>query len=150
MKNKLSFVLFVGLIVVMLLAACGAQATPDPNAAKPSNPGGVGKAVSLTGDAANGASIYSDNCAQCHGDLGKGGVTNPGAEEDVPSLNPIDSTLVNDNLKVFAMNLDLFIEHGSVPEGTPTRIMLPFGDSKVLQPQEIADVISYIVRLNTK
>ncbi len=148
MKTKLSFVLFVGLIVVMLLAACGPKATPDPDAAKPSNPGGVGKAVTLTGDAANGTSIFSDNCAQCHGDQGKGGVANEGAEEEVPSLNPIDSTMVNDNLKVFAANIDLFIEHGSTPAGTPSRIMQAYGDQNLLTPQQIADVIAYIISLN--
>lgn len=152
MKTKQGIFLLVGLlIIVFLLAGCGGEkATPDPNAAKPSNPGGVGKAVSLKGDAANGATIFADNCAQCHGDQGKGGVANEGAEENVPELNPIDPTMVNEDVKVFAMNIDLFIEHGSTPAGTPSRIMQAYGDQGLLTPQQIADVIAYIISLNKK
>jgi len=151
MKTRQYLIQFIGLLLVLVFAAgCGkSQPTPDPNAPKPSNPGGVGKAVALKGDSGDGASIFSQNCAVCHGDLGKGGVANPGAEEDVPTLNPIDPALKNSNLEVFAMNLDLFIEHGSSPAGTPAKIMLAFGDQGILTPQQIADVIAYIIRLNT-
>jgi mono/diheme cytochrome c family protein len=151
MKIQKYLLLFVGLtLVLMLMAGCGKpQATPDPNAPKPSNPGGVGQAVNLKGDAGTGASIFSENCAICHGDLGKGGIANPGSVEDVPTLNPIDPGLVNSNPEVFAMNLDLFIEHGSTPEGTPAKSMPAFGDQGILTPQQIADVIAYIIQLNT-
>ncbi len=57
---------------------------------------------------------------------------------------------MNTDKKVIAANLDLFIEHGSAPEGNATRMMMAYGDLKLLEPQEIADVIAYIISLNTK
>jgi mono/diheme cytochrome c family protein len=153
MKPRTSlFVTLASLLVFALLGGCGASATatPDPNAAKPSNTGGPGKALALTGDAKNGEKVYTDKCSECHGDQGKGGVANEGSDDGtIPALNPIDTTLVNKDTKVFAANVDLFIEHGSTPKGSnPTRVMLPFGDTQILQPQDIADVIAYVINLN--
>ena len=142
------------LLAAIFMSACSpsAPATPDPNAAKPSNPGGTGKALTLKGDAANGKAVFDSNCASCHGTDGKGGVPNEGSEDGtVPALNPVDETIANKDPKVFAANLDLFIEHGSTPAGdSPSRIMLAFGDSQILQPQQIADVIAYVISLNQK
>ncbi len=123
---------------------------PGVDVARPSNPGGPGPAVDLQGDANKGKDIYAANCAYCHGEEGKGGLPNPGTTDTtVPALNPIDPTLVNADYKTFAYNLDLFLEHGSVPEGVePTRNMPAWGDSKALTPQQIADVIAYIISLN--
>jgi cytochrome c len=153
MKPRTSlFITLASLLVFTLLAACGspATATPDVDAAKPSNTGGTGKALSLTGDVKNGEKVFADKCAVCHGDQGKGGVDNPGSDDTtIPALNPIDETIANKDPKVFAANLDLFIEHGSTPEGdNPTKVMLPFGDTQILQPQEIADVIAYVISVN--
>ena len=152
-----SIIMLVSLLLISILAACGGQATPAPTAApadegaKPSNPGGPGPAVGLTGDATKGADIYKSKCQSCHGDEGKGGVKNPGSSEDVPELNPIDPTIANADAKVFATNVDLFVEHGSKPEGdNPTLVMKAFGDTKELSPQEIADVIAYVISLNKK
>ena len=118
--------------------------------AKPSNPGGPGPAVDLTGDATAGAQVYVDQCQKCHGEQGKGGVENAGsADGTVPELNPIDSTMVSADLKTYATNIDLFIEHGSTPEGTNVdKVMTAFGDEKTLTPQQIADVIAYVISLN--
>ncbi|MCL4505404.1 MAG: cytochrome c [Chloroflexi bacterium] len=131
-------------------ADAGATATSEP--AQPSNAGGPGKAIDLTGDAKAGATIYVDNCKKCHGDEGKGGISNPGSSDGtIPPLNPIDDTLVNKDPKVFATNLDLFVEHGSTPEGSnPKQKMTAFGDEKKLTPQQIADVIAYVISLNSK
>jgi mono/diheme cytochrome c family protein len=153
MKSVRPFVLALfGLLLFIFVTACGssATATPDPNAAKPSNPGGTGTALTLKGNANNGATIFTDNCAQCHGDQGKGGIANEGSTDGtVPALNPIDETIKNGDAKVFAANLDLFLEHGSTPEGNnPAKTMPNFGDSGKLQPQQIADVIAYIISLN--
>ncbi|HEX9018228.1 MAG TPA: hypothetical protein VF806_03525, partial [Anaerolineaceae bacterium] len=61
---------------------------------------------------------------------------------------------VNTDAKVFAQNIDLFVEHGSTPEAkqgaTPAQSMVAFGDNKTLAPQEIADVIAYVISLNKK
>ncbi len=138
-------------LMIFLLAACSSVATPDPNALKPSKPGGTGEALKLTGDAAQGRTVFDSKCRECHGEEGKGGVANGGAESGVvPALNPIAASLKNSDAKVFAANIDLFIEHGSVPKGTPIRIMMAYGDNGLLSPQQIADVIAYIISLNTQ
>lgn len=153
-STRLAGLLAALLILVVALAACqSAPAGPDKDAsAKPSNPGGPGQAINLTGDAARGAAIFKVNCVTCHGEKGVGGVVNLGSTDGtVPALNPVDETMINADPKVFATNLDLFMEHGSTPSGTnPVFGMLPFGDSKALTPQEIADVLAYVISLNKK
>ena len=140
----------VGLVILFILASCNSVAKPDPNAIKPSKPGGTGEALRLNGLADQGEVVFNSKCKECHGEAGQGGILNPGAESgEVPALNPIAASLFNSNTKVFAANIDLFIEHGSVPKGTPHRIMLAYGDYSLLSPQQIADVIAYIISLNT-
>ncbi len=85
---------------------------------RPSNPGGPGEALDLKGDAAAGAEVYSANCVACHGLEGVGGVVNPGSADGVvPALNPIDPLLKDPDLRTYAANLDLFLQHGSTPAG---------------------------------
>jgi mono/diheme cytochrome c family protein len=152
--TKLTFILVALLALASIMAACSSKATPaisnePPN---PSNPGGPGEAVNLTGDAAKGADLFSTSCVSCHGDQGKGGVANPGSEDGtVPSLNPIESVFVSSDAKAYATAIDLYIEHGSTPEGSnPAKIMPALGDQKALTPQQIADLIAYIISLNKK
>src|SRR5271157_244411 len=118
--------------------------------ARPSNPGGPGPALNLTGDPNSGKQIFAANCRTCHAAEGKGGNPNPGSSDGtIPALNPIDPTIANSDPKVFAYNVDLFIEHGSTPDGpNPIISMLAWGDKKLLNPQQIADVIAYIISLN--
>jgi mono/diheme cytochrome c family protein len=122
---------------------------------RPSNAGGPGQAVNLKGDIKNGIAVFNSkaqdkNCATCHGPEGKGNVQNPGSSDGtVPPLNPIDDALKDKDSMVFATNIDLFIEHGSTPGGpTPQLLMPAWGDEKKLSPQEIADVIAYVISLN--
>ena len=126
------------------------SATPTAQAAQPSNPGGPGPALNLTGDASAGATVVVANCQTCHAAEGKGGVVNPGSSDGtVPPLNPIDSTIKNPDYKTFATNLDLFIQHGSTPEGTNSTFQMPaWGDLGALTQQQIADVIAYLISLN--
>lgn len=128
-------------------SAAAAQTTAP---ASPSNPGGPGPALNLTGDSTRGAQVYATSCAVCHGPEGKNGLKNPGSTDGVvPPLNPVDPTLASKDPKVFATNLDLFIEHGSTPAGPSPQIKMPaWGDTKALTPQQVADVISYIINLN--
>jgi mono/diheme cytochrome c family protein len=128
----------------------------NPDIARPSNPGGPGPAIDLTGNVDNGKQIFVANCQICHGAEGAGNYPNPNsADGTVPPLNPIDSTLIDPDLKIYAVNIDLFIEHGSMPEAAmaeviPDRFMPAWGDRGALTPQEIADVIAYIISLNKK
>ena len=94
--------------------------------------------------------VYAQQCTKCHGEAGKGGVANPGSTDgSIPALNPIDETLVDKDPKVYALNIDLFMEHGSTPGGpNPKEKMTAWGDEKKLTPQQIADVIAYVISLN--
>ncbi|MGC1374699.1 MAG: cytochrome c, partial [Anaerolineales bacterium] len=138
--------------VAVLSPASTPETAPTPTAAevvevaRPSNPGGPGQAINLNGDATIGASVFNARCQACHGDQGKVGIPNPGSDDgSVPLLNPIDSTLVSDDLLTYATNLDLFIQHGSKPAGPAPAIAMPaWGDQTWLSQQEIADVIAYI------
>ena len=180
-KNRLILFVCVGLIITGLVVACApaagpvpptaapptvappaaapttapaTAATPEPTTevARPSNPGGPGPAIGLTGDAKAGEKIYVDNCQKCHGEAGAGGVQNPGSDDGtIPPLSPIDDTMVDKDAKVFATNIDLFVEHGSTPSGpSPKQTMAAWGDDKKLTPQQIADVIAYVMSLNVK
>src|SRR5271157_458083 len=128
------------------------SATPPPTAEvpAPSNPGGPGSAVNLKGDPTAGAQVYQFNCAICHADQGKGGVPNPGSTDGtVPPLNPIDPGLVNADFNTFARNIDLFIQHGSRPDGTNPSLSMPaWGDQTLLNQQQIANVIAFVTGLN--
>ena len=76
--------------------------------------------------------------------------SNPGSSDGtIPPLNPIDSTLVDPNYLIYATNIDLFIQHGSTPEGpNPSKSMPAWGDQNTITQQQIADVIAFIIGLN--
>jgi mono/diheme cytochrome c family protein len=117
---------------------------------RPSNPGGPGDAINLTGDPNSGAQIFAANCVTCHNAEGKGGIPNPGSDAgSCPALNPINPALKSSDHLTFVTNLDLFIQHGSTPAGPgPINTMPPSGDSNTLTQQQIADVIAYLISLN--
>lgn len=131
-------------------AAAASGPTAEP--ARPSNPGGPGPAITqkLVGDPKAGEKVFVDNCKKCHGDQGAKGIENPGSTDGtIPVLNPIDETIKSDDAQVFATNVDLFVEHGSTPAGTnPKEVMDAWGDKGKLTPQQIADVIAYVISLN--
>jgi mono/diheme cytochrome c family protein len=130
-------------------SATETPAAPVSEVPRPSNPGNAGEAINLTGDAEAGSQLFISNCTVCHGDTGKGGVANSGSTDGtIPALNPIDPLLVDPNFKIFATNLDLFIQHGSIPAGTnPVFSMPAWGNSETLSQQQIADLIAYIISL---
>jgi mono/diheme cytochrome c family protein len=119
---------------------------PVPNCGKP-NCTQPGPALSLMGNAANGTQLYVQDCKKCHGTDGKGGINNPGSSDGtIPPLNPLDPAFKTGNFK---LNIDLFIEHGSTPDGpSPVNLMDAWGDKHKLSPQQIADLIAYIINLN--
>ena len=118
--------------------------------ARPSNPGGPGDAINLTGDPSAGEKIFSDNCQVCHGPQGTDNVDNPGSDDGtVPPLNPIDPTLISTDSQTYVYNLDLFLQNGSTPAGAnPTFTMPAWGADGSLTQQQIADVIAYVISLN--
>ena len=153
MYKKFSLLFIFMLVISLLVAACGAKPTEAPagtEAADIASSNKPGEAINLTGDPAAGAGIFRTKCAECHGKEGKSGQANPGSEDGtIPPLNPVEPDIKSPDAKTFATNLDLYIEHGAKPEGdNPTKMMPAFGDNKKLTPQQIADVIAYIMSLN--
>jgi mono/diheme cytochrome c family protein len=138
--------MFLGAMVGLALALCGTPAISATTAkiARPSNPDGPGEAAAMAGNAKIGAKIFAANCMPCHGAEGKGGVPNPGSTDGtVPPLNPIDETMVSKDPKVFAYNIDLFVQNGSTPEGPNPAIRMPaWGADHLLEQEQIADVIA--------
>lgn len=123
-----------------------ASGGPVPNCGK-ANCTQPGAAMNFTGNPANGAALYVTNCKKCHGDQGKGGINNPGSSDGtIPPVNPLDPAF---KFGDFKLNIDLFIEHGSTPDGpSPVKLMDAWGDKHKLNAQQIADLIAYIISLN--
>ena len=109
-----------------------------------------GPAAYTIGSADHGKDIFAQKCASCHGPQGTDKVPNPGSEDQfVPALNPIDRGLFNKDPRLFAENIDRYIQHGSTPAGpNPQFHMLVFGDDNQLTQQQISNVEAYILRLN--
>jgi mono/diheme cytochrome c family protein len=127
------------------VAGCSKPAQHTPGKAESA-------ALSLTGDAQRGLVVFDSICITCHGERGRGGIPNPGSKDGtVPRLTPIDPAFVSPDRATFARNIDRIIEHGSRPDGpNPTLKMPAFGDEKKLTPQQIADVIAFIIAENSK
>ncbi len=104
----------------------------------------------LKGDVAAGQKVFADNCEKCHGKAGVGDVDNPGSTDGtVPALNSMSDEFTTKDPVKFAAEIDAFIEHGSTPDGpNPKNVMDSWGDSGKLTPQQIADVIAYVMSLN--
>ena len=67
----------------------------------------------------------------------------------MPALNPINRELFNKDPRIFAENIDRYIQHGSIPAGpNPALHMLAFGDDNQLTQQQISNVEAYILGLN--
>jgi mono/diheme cytochrome c family protein len=132
-------------------ASSAASEAPQPNCGKADcvKPGAA-ITQNLKGDATAGLKVFTDNCEKCHGKLGAKGIDNPGSTDGtVPNLNPIDPGFSIKDAKAFTAQLDAFIEHGSTPDGpSPKNVMDSWGDSSKLTPQQIADVIAYVMSLN--
>jgi ubiquinol-cytochrome c reductase cytochrome b subunit len=121
-----------------------------PEAAGTAQKGRPGQAAYMIGNAKHGGDIFKQKCASCHGPRGTDKVPNPGSDDGfVPALNPIDQDLINKDPQTFAINIDTFIQHGSVPSGpNPQFHMLAFGDDHTLTQQQIANLEAYIMHLN--
>jgi mono/diheme cytochrome c family protein len=148
--------ILVPVISLCILFACSKsnQTTAVAKAPEGAPPGAgeVGAAVSLSPDLTRGAQIYTASCVGCHGAKGEGNVANPGSKDGtVPPLSPIDPEIASPDIKAFTKNIDIYIEHGSKPEGLKPSLNMPaFGDEKKLTAQQIADVIGYTISLGRK
>ena len=132
------FALFAAFMAVAMVG-CGGGGAPNDKTK-------TGAAVSLTGNAEAGRSVFINSCVACHGPEGAGGVPNAGSSDGtIPELKPIDEGFSS------TASMDKVIEHGALPEGdSPEKKMPAFGDQKMLTPQQIADVIAYVQSINRK
>jgi ubiquinol-cytochrome c reductase cytochrome b subunit len=128
------------------VTAQSVKATPEAAGAH----GAPGKAADIIGSSERGAEVFRKNCSPCHGPEGVTSVPNPGSEDGkVPDLSPIEREHYSADARIFAGNIDRYIQHGAVPAGPNPVIRMPaFGDTSVLTQQEIANVEAYILRLN--
>jgi uncharacterized repeat protein (TIGR01451 family) len=113
----------------------------------------VGQAASIHGSPLAGRAVFDKNCASCHGDRGAEGEDNPGSDDGVvPVVNPIDPGFLEHSQgdpSIFAADLDLFLQHGSRPNGDNPKDSMPaWGDTKKLSQQDIADVEAYVMSMN--
>jgi mono/diheme cytochrome c family protein len=136
----------IGNVVAYLHTMQGVQ----PDAPIAPDAGDPGQAASMSGDAAQGEPDFGRYCAFCHGPEGVQGLPNPGSDDgSVPVLNPIDPEIAAADPNAFAANVDLYLEHGSIPEGSdPLLMMPPFGAREILSQEEIANLIAYVLKLN--
>jgi uncharacterized repeat protein (TIGR01451 family) len=157
--------------IALVLAAVLGQASlvaadgpPRPNPLAPSSdarfapvPGADltanGPAASMHGDPMKGRQLFALNCVTCHNDRGLGGLPNPGSDDGtVPSLNTIDAGFLDDaqgDPAVLARDIDLFVQHGSRPEGKDPQVsMIGWGDHKLLSQTDLADLEAYLMSLN--
>ncbi len=104
----------------------------------------------MIGSPERGVVVFTQVCISCHGPLGTDNIPNPGSDDGkIPPLNPINRNLFSKDPQTFAENIDRFIQHGSIPQGTnPKFQMLPFGDDNSLTQQAISNVEAYVMQLN--
>jgi ubiquinol-cytochrome c reductase cytochrome b subunit len=112
--------------------------------------GPPGPAAAIIGSANHGAIIFKQECESCHGPQGTDKIPNPGSDDGtVPSLNPVDRSLFSPDPRVFAENIDRFIQHGSIPNGKNPQFHMPaFGDTNTMTQQAISQIEAYILHLN--
>ncbi|MGB8647083.1 MAG: c-type cytochrome [Anaerolineae bacterium] len=157
-RAKWSVLLPLLLVFILVVTWQVAHAQPPtPNAPIP-GPKDVdfsanGPAPTMHGDPLNGRILFAADCARCHGDRGTGGVDNPGTDDGtIPPLNPIDPGFVEDSQGdpgIFARDIDLFLQHGSVPAGDDPSLQMPaWGDRKIISQSDIADTEAYVMQLN--
>ncbi len=109
----------VFVLVAALLVGCGdSNSETDASGGDGSQVGSLADAQALTGDAASGETVFSSNCAGCHGADGTG--------SSAPSIAGEDER--NEIIEVVYQGEDE---------------MPGFGDT--LTSQEIADVAAYVV-----
>jgi mono/diheme cytochrome c family protein len=134
----------IGFVVAYLRTMQDVPALPATPSSQP------GPAASLIGVSEAGRPLFGLYCAACHGPQGLQGIPNPGSTDgSVPVLNPIDPEIASSDPAVFNKNLDVIIEHGSLPPGQGPLLLMPaFGDRGMLSAQQIANLIAYVMDLN--
>ena len=141
-KTARTIILSLSLVFTASLAACVSLAsdiTPPPNYATPvPQPTSAPVYPIVPPNPADGAAIFADNCAPCHGETGMG----DGTMASQLSVPP--AALASPAIMRAARPMDWF---ELVTSGRMDRMMPPFGGS--LSDRQRWDVISYVFTLGT-
>lgn len=141
MKLRLSIIVF---LLSMALAACNftlaSDITPPPNYVSPTPMPTLGAMYPASApDVQNGAAIFAEKCAPCHGTTGLG---------DGPQSMQLPVTVPGIGLPEIAQSASPAQWYKIVSQGNIDRFMPPFAG--VLSEQERWDVIAYVLTLHTK
>lgn len=120
-KKVSKYVFILAIVIAVGLSACGL---------------GSGSFGSLTGNAANGETVYIDVCASCHG-------------PDATGIPSVGNDLVNNEFTDGLSDqeyIDFLIEGrlASDPANIMEEDMPPKGDNPDLTKQDLADVVAYL------
>lgn len=141
-KTARTIILSISLVFTASLAACislASDITPPPNYATPvPRPTSSPVYPIVPPNPSEGAAIYADSCAPCHGETGKG----DGTMASQLSVPP--AALASPSVMRAARPMDWF---ELVTNGRMDRMMPPFGGS--LSDRQRWDVISYVLSLGT-
>lgn len=133
-----AFGLAVPAVVALTAISTLADSSPTPS---PGGASGSRGGTALPGDPNNGATLYAQNCATCHGaglEGGIGAVLNP--IDKLPGVpNPLDPT--------FLVNI---ITNGRQPQsGDPRQTQMPAkGGNSSLTDQDVRDLAAFIIQQN--
>jgi disulfide bond formation protein DsbB len=123
--------LVLGIPAFFILTALSTLADTSPSPASTAS-----GATTLPGDPAKGQTLFSQNCATCHGASLEGGIG--------PALNPIEK------LPGVANPLDPAYLIGIITNGKTEngRIMPPKGGNPNLSDQDVKDLAAFIIQQN--
>jgi cytochrome c len=132
--------------LLVLLLACGAAHAAGPNLGQPLTPAELAAwnlnvlpdGTNLpkgSGTSAQGAAVYGQKCAHCHGEAGKGGAS--AALVGAPPIKSIDATKTIANFWPYATTLFDFI-----------RRSMPWQAPRTLTDDEVYSLTAYILAEN--
>src|SRR2546421_13031991 len=131
MRVTRGLLLVLGIPTFFILTALSTLADTSPSPASTAS-----GATTLPGDPAKGQTLFSQNCATCHGASLEGGIG--------PALNPIEK------LPGVANPLDPAYLIGIITNGKTEngRIMPAKGGNPSLTEQDVKDLAAYIIQAN--
>lgn len=106
-----------------------------------------GKSIDIIGNSANGKNLYDLYCLQCHGPNGNTTADHFQNLSGVPSINPINRSIFNEDINKFLQNIDIFIQYGASNKDNGPN-MPAFGATHVLTQEQIADIEAYVLQIN--
>lgn len=135
MRKRSLFTLFVAMLLLAVLAACGGG---DKDKAKTSSAPAATVAPQIVGDAAAGEAVYMSICVACHGPDARG-LPNLGK-----SMHPDDSQFITSKTDT---ELVEFIKVGRTPDDplNTTGVGMPAkGGNPAITEQQLYDVVAWM------